>query len=117
MSIIFLNRFFYPDHSATSQILSDLAFHLSGTGHQVKVITGRQRYDDPSANLSPYERERGVEIHRVRTPRFGRSRLLGRTLDYAGFYIAASTQLWKIARPDDIIVAKTDPPLISILVD
>ena len=29
--LIFINRFFFPDHSATSQILSDLAFHLAGS--------------------------------------------------------------------------------------
>ena len=27
--LIFVNRFFHPDHSATSQILCDLAFHLA----------------------------------------------------------------------------------------
>src|ERR1700735_2470059 len=27
--LIFVNRFFYPDHSATSQMLSDLAFYLA----------------------------------------------------------------------------------------
>ena len=41
--IIFLNRFFHPDHSATSQILSDLAFHLVGCGYEVCVVTSRQR--------------------------------------------------------------------------
>ena len=48
--IIFLNRFFFPDHSATSQILSDLAFHLAGKGRDVHVITSRQKYDDPARN-------------------------------------------------------------------
>lgn len=27
--VIFVNRYFFPDHSATSQILSDLTFHLA----------------------------------------------------------------------------------------
>ena len=27
--VIFVNRFFAPDHSVTSQILGDLAFHLA----------------------------------------------------------------------------------------
>ena len=36
LKIIFLNRFFYPDHSATSQMLSDLAFALAGRGHKFK---------------------------------------------------------------------------------
>src|SRR5271169_4201249 len=49
--IIFLNRFFFPDHSATSQILTDLAFHLAGCGIDVRVVTSQQRYDDPSAHL------------------------------------------------------------------
>jgi hypothetical protein len=30
--IIFVNRYFFPDHSATSQILSDLAFNLAADG-------------------------------------------------------------------------------------
>ena len=30
--IIFINRFFYPDHSATSELLSDLAFALARRG-------------------------------------------------------------------------------------
>jgi hypothetical protein len=32
MKLIFLNRFFHPDHSATSQLLSDLVFHLAAQG-------------------------------------------------------------------------------------
>ena len=49
--VIFLNRFFFPDHSATSQILSDLAFYLAGAGNEVIVITSQQRYDDARARL------------------------------------------------------------------
>ena len=49
--IIFLNRFFFPDHSATSQIVSGLAFHLAASGLRVHVITSRQLYDDPQARL------------------------------------------------------------------
>jgi colanic acid biosynthesis glycosyl transferase WcaI len=114
MQIIFLNRFFYPDHSATSQMLSDLAFFLADAGHEVAVITSRQRYDDPAAGLPSEETVRGVRIHRVRTPRFGRGNLAGRALDYLGFYVAATRRLRLILSPGDIVVAKTDPPLISI---
>ena len=39
--IIFVNRFFYPDQSATSQILTDLAFFLAEETHEVHVITSR----------------------------------------------------------------------------
>lgn len=115
MRVIFLNRYFYPDHSATSQMLSDLAFFLAGAGHEVCVVTSCQRYDDAAAGLPLRERIDGVEVHRVRTTRFGRDKLVGRALDYATFYLAAGWRLWRIARAGDVVVAKTDPPLISVV--
>lgn len=115
MRVIFLNRYFYPDHSATSQMLSDLAFFMAKAGHEVCVVTSCQRYDDAAAFLSPRESIDGVEVHRVRTTRFGRDNLVGRAADYATFYLAAGWRLWHIARSRDVIVAKTDPPLISVV--
>src|SRR5262249_41650197 len=114
MRLIFINRFFFPDHSATSQILSDLAFFLAGFGHEVHIITSRQRYDNPRASLSSKESIRGVRIHRVRTTRFGRRHLLGRIIDYLSFYLTVQVALLRRARGGDIVVAKTDPPLLSI---
>jgi len=111
-----LNRFFHPDHSATSQILSDLAFALAKDGRRIIVITSRQRYDDPNERLAPHEILNGVEVHRVWTSRFGRSNLIGRAVDYATFYFSATWRLWRLARKGDVIVAKTDPRMLSILV-
>jgi len=115
MRVIFLNRYFSPDHSATSQMLSELAFFLAGNGHEVSVVTSCQRYDDAAAGLPLRERIEGVEVHRVRITCFGRGKLAGRALDYATFYLAAGWRLWRIARAGDVIVAKTDPPLISVV--
>ena len=113
--IIFVNRYFYPDHSATSQMLSDLAFALADEGRSITVVTSRQRYDAPSARLPTKESIKGVEIVRVWTSRFGRSNLLGRSSDYLSFYFSAATSLlWRIKR-GDIVVAKTDPPMLSLL--
>ncbi len=117
MRVIFLNRYFYPDHSATSQMLSDLAFFLAGAGHEVCVVTSCQRYDDAAAVLPARERIDGVEVHRVRTTRFGRDNLVGRAVDYATFYITAGWRLWRLSRAGDVVVAKTDPPLISVIAD
>lgn len=75
MRLIFLNRFFHPDHSATSQMLPDLAFGLAARGHRVTVITSRLRYDAPEVRLPAAEAIEGVEIIRVWTSRFGRSHL------------------------------------------
>jgi hypothetical protein len=63
--LIFLNRFFSPDHSATSQILSDLAFHLAGLGAEVHVITSQQLYDAPRVSLAKREKVQNVHVHRV----------------------------------------------------
>jgi colanic acid biosynthesis glycosyl transferase WcaI len=113
--IIFLNRFFFPDHSATSQILSDLAFHLAEAGNDIQVITSQQRYDDSRAGLPASEQIRGVTVHRVPTTRFGRSNLVGRGFDYASFYASLWRAVNRIAGRGDILVAKTDPPMLGAL--
>ncbi len=114
--IIFVNRFYFPDHSATAQILTDLAEGLSARGWRVEIVTSRLRYDDPSAILSSIETYRGVTIRRVPTTRFGRASLLGRGGDYLSFYVSAFWALARLARRDDLVVAKTDPPLLSVVV-
>jgi glycosyltransferase involved in cell wall biosynthesis len=113
--IIFLNRYFFPDHSATSQILSDLAFHLAGRGHDVQVITSQQRYDDPGTRLPKMATINGVRVHRLPTTRFGRSALLGRGFDYLSFYAAMGRCIGAQSNRGDILVAKTDPPLLCLL--
>jgi colanic acid biosynthesis glycosyl transferase WcaI len=113
--VIFVNRYFHPDHSATSQMLTDLAIHLSGSGRRVVVITSRQRYDDPAADLPPFETVDGVEVRRVATTRFGRASLTGRAVDYLTFYVTAFFALLRRANRRTIVVAMTDPPLISVV--
>jgi colanic acid biosynthesis glycosyl transferase WcaI len=116
VTLLFLNRYFHPDHSATSQMLSDLAFGLSTRGHGVCIITSRQRYDVPGERLPARETIGGVEVFRVWTSRFGRDKLIGRAVDYATFYVSAASTLWRLARAGDIIIAKTDPPELSVVV-
>lgn len=113
--IIFVNRFFFPDHSATSQILSDLAFHLAGDEASVCVITSRQIYDNADAVLPAREYINGVDVTRVITTTFGRRTLVGRGMDYLTFYMMAGWALLLKCRRNDIVIAKTDPPLISLV--
>ncbi len=112
--VVFVNRYFYPDLSATSQMLSDLAFRLSASGLEVHVISSRQLYEDASANLPARERINGVEVHRVWTARFGRKSIRGRALDYASFYLTATARLTSLLRAGDVAVIKTDPPMLSV---
>jgi colanic acid biosynthesis glycosyl transferase WcaI len=113
--LIFINRFFAPDHSATSQILSDLAFDLAGAGREVHLVTSRQFYDDPKAALPERETINGVDVHRVASTGFGRTALIGRSIDYVSFYRSVSRCLDGLVRPGDIVIAKTDPPLMSVV--
>lgn len=113
--ILFVNRFFYPDHSATSQILSDLAFDLIKSGKSVEIVTSRLSYDDPSAQLPTFEIIEGVHVYRVWSSRFGRGNLAGRAADYLTFYATAGWKLWQRTNANTVIVAKTDPPLISLI--
>jgi glycosyltransferase involved in cell wall biosynthesis len=113
--LIFVNRYFFPDHSATSQILSDLAFHLAAAGRDVHVITGTQIYDDPKASLPDREIINGVNVYRVSSTRFGRGALAGRAIDYLSFYRSVRVRLAAVARAGDFVVAKTDPPLTSVV--
>ena len=115
MHVVLINRYFHPDHSATSQMLSDLAFHLAGAGWEVEVITSRHRYDDPRAALPPSETIRGVRTHRVWSTRFGRGSLPGRAIDYLSFYAASLIALLRQAKKGSVVIALTDPPLISVV--
>jgi len=112
---VFVNRYYRPDHSATSQMLTDLAQALAQRGFDVHVVCSRQLYDNPSARLPRDETLFGVQVHRVATTTFGRGRLVARAFDYASFYAACAFALLRLVRRRDVLIAKTDPPLLSIL--
>lgn len=114
--IFFINRFYKPDLSATSQMLTDMAEALSARGFAVEVITSRQRYDDANAKLPVSEMVDGVSVTRIATTCFGRSSLALRAVDYLTFYLSAALAILQVARRDDVVVCKTDPPMLSTLV-
>ena len=113
--IIFVNRFCYPDVSATSQMLWDIATRLAGGGAEVHVICSRQLYENARAELPARECIGGIHIHRVVTTKLGRAHLAGRALDYASFYVSSALAMFRVGRAGDVLVVKTDPPLLSIL--
>lgn len=113
--VVFVNRFYAPDESATSQMLTDLAESLARSGVDVEVLCSRQLYGDAAADLPAAEVLRGVGVRRLATTRFGRDSLVGRAVDYATFYICAAACLLARVRRGDVLVAKTDPPLLSLV--
>jgi len=113
--IIFINRFFWPDESATSQILTDLARALGkDPKFAIEIITSNQLYTDAKKRLPALEQHAGVAIRRIWSTRFGRDHLVGRFVDYLTFYISLCLRMLVESRRADCIVAKTDPPLLSI---
>lgn len=114
--IIFINRFFYPDKSATSQILTDLLFNISDRlGIEVHVIASRNTYLNDEV-LPRNEIINGVNIHRASVTRFGRGNLMGRAFDYLSFYFSAFLLAMRLVKKHDLVVVKTDPPVISFVV-
>jgi colanic acid biosynthesis glycosyl transferase WcaI len=117
--ILFVNQFFYPDHSAVSQQLTDLAEDLTAAGDRIEVICGRGGY---SGGLAPQARENyhGIEIHRVRSTGFGRHTMLGRISDMLAFYLTATWAMFRRTAPasrptrPDVLYIVSTPPLLCL---
>ena len=111
MRVLFFNRFFHPDTSATSQIVSDLAFHLAQAGYEVHAVTSRSAPDLPEDEIV-----RGVAIHRVAKASTGPHSLFERAVAYLAYYRGARKAVQRWVRSGDIVVVKTDPPMLSAAV-
>jgi glycosyltransferase involved in cell wall biosynthesis len=113
-SIVFLNRFYWPDVAATGQMLSDLAEDLAADGWRVTVITSAGVYDGRRGALPREEERNGVRILRAGGTRFGRHGLAGRVFDYLSYLGGALLRLLRVGRAD-LVVAMSDPPLLPTL--
>jgi colanic acid biosynthesis glycosyl transferase WcaI len=113
MRLIIVNQFFYPDHSATSQLMTDLAESLVEQGFQVTAIAGRGRYNG-GKKLPRREDYRGVQIERAWATCFGKRSLAGRIADYISYYLGATWKLIWVPR-HDVVMALTTPPLIGLV--
>jgi colanic acid biosynthesis glycosyl transferase WcaI len=111
--LLILNQFFYPDHSATSQLMTDLAESLVGRGFEVTALSGRGRYNG-GGRLAPREDYKGVRVERAWTTSFGKGSVVGRLADYFTFYLGAAWKLLVLPR-HDVVMALTTPPLINLL--
>ncbi len=109
MKILFINQFFWPDSSATSQQLTDIARGLALRGHDVSVLCGEGGYADVNSS----EERPPVTILRVKALPFSKGKV-GRILSYLSFYASAFAR-GLTARKFDIVVSLTTPPLISLL--
>lgn len=124
LHIAFFNRAYYPEVSATGQLLTELAEDLVHPhGCRVSVVAGLPlgaRPPSPRFGPAPrrrrlVERERhaGVDIFRARGTQWSKRTLAGRIVNYLSYCGAAGLAGLQLERPD-VVVALTDPPIIGL---
>lgn len=111
--IVFINRFYAPDLSATAQILTDVASHLASADFAVTVFSSRANYAGDSTFCKNETLER-VQVRRLWSTRFGRKSNIGRAFDFLTFYISVTVSLLFFLSKHDTVVVKTDPPMVSV---
>lgn len=111
MKILAINQFYAPDHSATSQMLSDLAEGLVSGGHEVTVIASRGGYLG-GARLPARDILNGVHVQRPWATSFGKATVGARLCDYVSFWSSSVLRLIQERSPD-VVLALTTPPMIS----
>ncbi|MBA3848445.1 MAG: glycosyltransferase WbuB [Opitutus sp.] len=100
--LIFVNRVYWPNEAATALLLTDLAEGLAARGHEVHVV----------ASGSGPAKHGGVALHRTGGADTHRT-LPQRILNYVRFLVRARQVLLRLAAAGDIVVLKTDPPLLA----
>jgi lipopolysaccharide/colanic/teichoic acid biosynthesis glycosyltransferase/glycosyltransferase involved in cell wall biosynthesis len=120
LHIAFFNRSYYPDTTATGQLLTELCESLvRDHGCRVSVVAGMPLL--PAAKTAPVggglimtrERHAGVDILRARGTRFPKTRFVGRATNYVSYFMSACWAGLRLERPD-VVVALTDPPIIGV---
>jgi glycosyltransferase involved in cell wall biosynthesis len=114
MKIVLVNRYFFPDQSATSRVISSIAFSLAQRGFQVVAVASREIHNQPGSYLSADETINGVQVKRLASARHGRRGLVRRSADYVLFHVLAFLWLLRNVSAADIAVVCTDPPLLSV---
>jgi colanic acid biosynthesis glycosyl transferase WcaI len=106
--LLIINQYYWPGVEATANLLTELAEDLA-TEFEVTVVTGELHGHE---DLPAREHRNGVDIYRVSSLAFERSRLSRRALNYLTFLGAALFRSLVDRRPD-VVVCMTDPPIVG----
>jgi len=103
-----LNQYYWPGVEATAQLLTELCEALA-EDIDVKVVTGvlHGHEDEPHRVV-----QNGVEIVRVRSTSFERSKLFARGANYVTYLANALARGLRGPRPD-VVLCMTDPPIVA----
>jgi glycosyltransferase involved in cell wall biosynthesis len=108
-----LSEYFYPESSATSQLLTELAAGLTGR-FNVECITSHPNYhdEDREETLPRSEAHQGVEITRVRSTRFDKDDLLKRVVNWLTYTTASTIELLRSS--SDVVLVVSNPPTLPL---
>jgi glycosyltransferase involved in cell wall biosynthesis len=106
--LLVLNEYYWPGVEATAQLLTELCEALAEE-MDVKVVTGvLHGHEDEPRHLV----HSGVEIVRVRSTSFERSRIIARASNYVTYLGLALVYALRASRPD-VVLCMTDPPIVA----
>ena len=112
MHVCFFNRSYWPDLSATGQLLTELAEDLvRAHGWDVTVVCGYPLRS--AAQLPASEWRAGVHIIRAAGSTLDPKAFVGRATNYLTYFASATFKGLRIRKPD-VVVALTDPPIIGL---
>ncbi len=106
--LLVFNQYYWPGLEATAHLLSELCGSLSDE-YEIIVLTGRLAIPKADPGRTGHD---GVEIVRVSSTAFDRSRLFLRGVNYAT-YLLASFRAGLAAEKPDVVLCMTDPPIIA----
>lgn len=113
LQVCYFNRSYWPDTTATGQLLTELAEDLVAVhGMQVTVVTGYPLIEHGEA-LPASEQRNGVRIVRARGTTFSPRSFVGRAANYVTYFVSALWVAVNLPR-QDVTVALTDPPIIGL---
>jgi colanic acid biosynthesis glycosyl transferase WcaI len=106
--LLVLNQYYWPGVEATAQLLTELCEALA-EDLDVKVITGQLHGQEEQPHRSV---RNAVEIVRVPSTSFERSKLFARASNYATYLTSALLRCLGGRRPD-VVLCMTDPPIVA----
>jgi glycosyltransferase involved in cell wall biosynthesis len=106
--LLVLNQYYWPGVEATAQLLTELCEALAPE-MDVKVVTGvLHGHEDEPRRLV----HNGVEIVRVASTSFERSKIAARATNYVTYLSNALLTGMRGPRPD-VVLCMTDPPIVA----
>lgn len=106
--LLVFNQYYWPGVEATAHLLAQLCEELA-SDFEVTVVTGRLRMFAEQPGRAVHN---GVEVVRVASTTYERTRLGPRGINYVTFLLGALKVGLTMPRPD-VVFCMTDPPVIG----